>query len=173
MRTPRTLPKGWIAAGNHPDEYEMTLDPIAARRGKSCARINCLVEKPAGFGTLMQSFAADEYRGQRLRFSACVKAEEAVGGGLWMRIDGPKDEMLAFDNMRPRGGIQDTTDWERYEVVLDVPPESVSIHLGLLLQNGTLWMDDLKVESVGLDVPLTDIKRSLPKAPQNLHFDAL
>ena len=97
-------PKGWFAAGSHPKDYEMSLDRIGAHGGNACAYLKSVVAEPGGFGTLMQMFKADEYRGKRVRMSGYVKAKDATDwAGLWMRVDGArKDETLAFDNMEDR-----------------------------------------------------------------------
>jgi hypothetical protein len=73
-------------------------------------------------------FKADAYRNKRMRFAAVVKSESvAVWTGLWIRIDGPEDgKALGFDNMLNRP-IHGTTDWQKCEVVLDVPQESVYV----------------------------------------------
>ena len=130
-RTPR-MPKGWFAAGSHPAEYEMGLDPGSgpARGGTAYIKAG---ERPQGFATLMQSFKADAYRGKRLRFSAAVRANGIEQwAGLWMRVDGSPEQMLAFDNMQNRP-ITGTRDWETHAVVLDVPERSSRVALGILL----------------------------------------
>lgn len=43
-----------------------------------------------------------------------------VGGGLWFRVDGTTGKSLSFDNMQDRA-VKGTTEWARYEIVLDVP----------------------------------------------------
>ena len=100
-----------------------------------------------------------------------------------MIIDG---ELLGFDNMMPRA-VKGTTDWKRYEVVLDVLPETVNIFFGTLLSgSGRVWVDDLKLETVGNDSPTTNqlsaeamqiespnrgTKKSESRSPTNLAFE--
>jgi hypothetical protein len=169
-RTPG-MPRGWFAAGSHPAEYEMGLDPGTgpARGGAAYIKAG---EEPQGFATLMQSFKADAYRGKRLRFSANVRAAGIEQwAGLWMRVDGSTEQMLAFDNMQDRP-ITGTRDWETHSVVLDVPEQSGRVALGILLAGaGQVWMAEARVESVGLDVPTTDTRAVLPDHPENLSFD--
>ncbi len=167
------LPPGWIRAGSHPADYEMEVDLKGGRTGKACAFIKGKGESPGGFGTLMQTIDAADYRGKRVRFSAQVKAAAiAAWAGLWMRIDGPTapgsqaPAMLGFDNMGNRP-IKGTADWTRHDVVLDVPAEAKAIAFGILLGgSGQAWIDDLHVEVVGGDVPVTQIAGgALPKKP--------
>ena len=151
----------------------MTLDHDTTHNGKGSASLKCIVPKASGFGTLMQTFKADTYRGQRIRMSGYVRSRNVKDwAGLWMRVDGAKDEVLAFDNMQNRA-VKGTTDWTRYEIVLDVPETSQQIAFGVLLSGmGQVWLDDVKFETVGKEVPTTGSKSSeVPSAPRNLDFE--
>jgi len=166
-------PKGWFAAGSHPREYEMTLDREVTHGGKGSASLKSNVPKASGFVTLMQTFKADTYRGQRVRLSGYVRSQDVKDwAGLWLRVDGLKGEVLGFDNMQDRA-VKGNTDWTRYEIVLDVPEASQQIAFGLLLSGtGQVWLDDMKMEVVGKDVPVTGKKSSEePSAPRNLDFE--
>jgi hypothetical protein len=168
-------PAGWIAAGSAPADYDFGLDEQVKRSGRSSGHVRAASPSPGGFGTLMQTFEAGELRGKRVRLSAFVKAEGVQGwAGVWMRVDGPeKGKSLAFDNMQRRP-IKGTSDWTRYEVVLDVAPEATNIAMGILLHGpGDVWMDDASVEVVDTSVPTTDMigHRPVAKAPVNLDFE--
>lgn len=173
----RDLPAGWIRAGSHPGDYEMAVDPAGGRTG-AAAFIKSRTATPAGegFGTLMQQFTGEEYRGKRLRFSGYVKAAGISNwAGLWMRVDGPAATApLAFDNMQGRP-IKGTQDWRRYEIVLDVPSSATNIAFGILLAGpGQAWIDDLQFDVVGPNVPTTDLMAgpaAAPRGPVNLNFD--
>lgn len=165
------VPKGWFTAGSHPNEYRMQVDHSITRSGKGSALIRSTVKRPSGFGTLMQTISATDYLGKRIRLSGWVKAEDAKGGGLWLRIDGDRSEMLAFDNMQNRGGINGKHDWKQYDIVLDVPQTSATLNFGILLMYGSLWIDDLKLEIVDTSVPVTSGNSALPKSPANLDFE--
>lgn len=83
---------------------------------------------------------------------------------------------LAFDNMQNRA-IKGTTDWKRYEIVLDVANNATAIAFGLLLGGtGQAWMDDLAFEVVGKDVPATEMYQGGVQAgdsnPANLDFES-
>lgn len=170
------LPPGWFRAGSHPADYEMGIDPTGGSGGGRCAFVRGRGASPGGFGTLMQMFKAAGYAGRRVRLGASVKAEQVSSwAGLWMRVDGAPAEgsrvprMLAFDNMQGRP-IKGTQDWRRHEIVLDVPPEAHAIGFGILLSGpGRVWVDELKFEAVGADVPRTDTF-NLPDRP-NLSFE--
>jgi hypothetical protein len=115
--------------------------------------------------------------------SAYVKTTDVDRrAGLWMRVDGREQTALAFDNMTGRG-IVGTTDWEKYEVVLDIPESAEEIYFGFLVAGkGQGWVDDIQFEVVGDDVKTTDMKiqpqdrtrdlvKDLPDEPKNLDFE--
>ena len=88
--------------------------------------------------------------------------------GLWMRIDGPGSEPQGFDNMEDRP-IKGTTEWVRYNVVLDVPSEAREIAFGVLLSgNGVVEIREVRFEETGLEV--TERKKEIPLEPGNLDF---
>jgi hypothetical protein len=166
--------ESWFMAGSHPKDYALGIDTSTTYNGKNSGYLKAAVAAPAGFGTLMQMFKADANRNKRMRFSAFVKAEGVDDwAGLWMRIDGPdRSEDLGFDNMQDRP-IKGTSDWQKYEIVLDVPQESVHIAFGVLLcGKGQVWLSDVRFEEVGSDVPVTAISREkvYPDQPGNLDF---
>jgi len=167
IRRGEQLPGGWFVAGDHPEDYEMGVDSTVTRSGNASGYIKSNASKPKGFGTLMQTFKADDYRGERLRMSGYIKAEKVKDRvALWMRVDGPEHETLRMDTMKDRP-IVGTAEWEKYEIVLDVPENSVSISFGILLGGkGQAWVDDLQFEVVGKDVPTTDLMKEQP-----LHLD--
>jgi hypothetical protein len=164
------LPAGWYLAGNRPKEYETGVDSSVTSRGNACLYLKSIVAETTGFGTVMQQFDAEPYIGKRLRISAFVRAKNVTDwAGLWMRVDRVGGGSLTFDNMQDRP-IKGTIDWRRCEVVLDVPETSSQVFLGILLSgSGEVWLDDLKIETVGSDVPVTQAR--LPKVPQNLDFE--
>lgn len=142
------LMRSWIIRGSRPEEYEVGVDDSTTYNGKRSAFIKSIVAETGGFGTLMQSCRADAYHGKRVRFAAAVKTMDVSGwAGLWMRVDGPnQNEPLAFDNMKDRP-IAGTTDWQAYEVVLDVPAGATFICFGILVRgSGHAWLSDVRFE---------------------------
>lgn len=170
------LPAGWFSAGTKPQSYTMGSDHEVYRSGRGSAFIR---SKDAGeidgFGTLMQNVAADRYRGQRVRLSGFAKSDGIEDwAGFWMRVD-PEiraaGRALAFDNMQGRP-IVGTTDWKHYAVVLDVAEDASNIAFGVLLSGrGTIWFDDLTLEIVSKDIPVTDMIQEKSNAPKNLNFE--
>jgi hypothetical protein len=165
-------PTGWILAGEPREDYDVGVERGALPSGKSGAFIRGRGPSPRGFGTLMQTFAATNYRGKRVRLSVLVRSANVRGwAGLWMRIDCPDAEVCAFDNMQNRP-IKGTVSWKRHEVVLDVAPEAVAIAFGVLQSGaGQTWIGELKLEVVDRTVPTTNLEHNgLEQQPTNLDF---
>ena len=145
---------------------------MAAYNGHPSAYLKAKSPVVQGFGTLMQNFRADHYLGKRVRFSAFVKTEGAQDwAGLWMRVD-KGSKQVAFDNMQNRP-IKGTTNWQKYDVVLNVPQDATGIFFGVLLSgSGTAWLNDAKFEAVGPTVLTTngDMIQE-PDEPTNLDFE--
>ena len=172
---PGVVPQGWFKAGNSPDDYEVGTDDSVRRTGAASAYVKARVAAPRGFGTLMQAFAADEYRGKRIRLSGYLRAVNVREAGLWLRIDAAERQAnrlpLAFDNTQSR--VKPAAEWTPADIVVDVPAGAGVINFGLLLAGeGQVWVDDLALTVVGADVPLTGGGRpQLPSGPRNLDFE--
>jgi len=170
----------WGGGGNG---YELGIDEAVKRSGRSSGSIRSVGDSPGAFGTLTQGFQAAAYRGKRLKLSAQVKAEGIEKqSGLWLRVDGKRPAVLAFDNMEDRP-IKGTADWKKYEVVLDIPEEAEEIYFGFLLAGkGRAWVDDITFEATGKGAAPAVSEAppprhpggtapALPAEPKNLGFE--
>ncbi|WP_324674788.1 hypothetical protein [Hymenobacter sp. GOD-10R] len=169
------IPTGWFVAGSQPKKYEMGVDQGAGQAGKNAATIRSIDAAPNGFGTLMQNSAPGKYLGKRIRMTGYMKAKEVKGwAGFWLRVDqAGSQRALSFDNMSGRA-LKGTSDWKKYEIVLDVPAQASNIAYGALLDDaGQIWFDNLNFEVVDTSVPTTDKAKMLeePKEPKNLSFE--
>lgn len=164
----------WLLGGKQTGDYRIELEPTGGRAGTPAALLRSAVAEPGGFVTLMRHVPAAPYRGGHVRLRALLKTEGVVRrAGLWMRVDRRGDplEVLAFDNMGDRP-VRGTTAWRRYEVVLDVPAGADEVYYGALLEGaGRLWVDEVTLEPVGVDVPVTEESRQPGREPSNLDFD--
>jgi len=164
-------PAGWFLAGSDPGSYVVERDPTVTHDGKKSASL-ASTRTPKGFGTLMQSIAATDYRGKRLRLTAWVKANGVKNwAGVWMRVDADGPKTTAFDNMQNRP-IKGTKAWTRYDVVLDVAENATGISFGILLEDvGTVWISDVQFQVVDDSVPTTSSGGATPnRKPENLDF---
>jgi len=180
-------PLHWQVIGSKPQDFEIVVDEKVKHAGKASTRIDFIAEMYAGFVTFNQTIKADAYRGKRVRLSAWVKTKSPDSHAqLWFRLDAPT-RMPGFDNMgnRPIKGI---TDWQKYDLVLDVPDDVVAMVFGVMSFNqGTIWVDDFSLEIVGNDVAVTNTlspaamnqarnnsglaNAKLPLQPLNLDFE--
>lgn len=166
-----SVPRGWHLAGSKPAEFEAGVDASQAFQGHASAYLKSTETKVDGFGTLMQTIVADQYKGKRVRLSGLVKSEEVLGwAGLWMRVD-QGTSIVAFDNMEDRA-IKGTTGWQRYDVVLGVPKDATGISFGILLAGtGEVWLNSTKFDVVEMETPVTKPNDGkLPDKPVNLDF---
>ncbi len=170
------LPTGWHIAGNQPKKYEMGLDKGAGPNGKNVATIRSIKKKIYGFGTLMQQSLPDKYLGKRVRMIGYMKSAHVdMWAAFWFRVDRADTkethQSLSFDNMQDRP-VKGTTDWKKYEIVLDVPADASSLAYGALLAGtGQVWFDNIDFEIVDNSVPTTGKWINTLKEPTNLNFE--
>jgi hypothetical protein len=159
---------GWIAFdGTNSGGYTMGIDPAVELDGKPVAGVRSTLDTLTtnDYGTWMSGVRAGEAKKlleQRVRMSAQVKSDAVEElAGLWMRVDGETDpvtgrpKLLGFDNMGARP-IVGTTDWTKYEIVLDVPAPTTGIVFGLLIAGkGSAWLGPVTFEVVDASVPVT------------------
>jgi hypothetical protein len=175
-------PRGWVLLGPT-DAYSAGVDSAERHSGHGSGLLECTVWDVEVFGTLMQTLRADAYRGRRLRLSGYLRTRDVEGSArMWLRVDGPDASPIAMDNMAKRP-VRGNTEWSRYEIVLDVPAVAVQVAYGAILGGkGRLWVDDLRLEVVGNDVPSTDmhmpavptktaVPPDLPSQPVNAGFE--
>jgi len=179
------LPTGWFIAGSKPQSYEMGIDRSAGQNSKNSATIKSNENTIEGFGTLMQNFSPDKYIGKRIRLTGMLKTKDVSSwAGLWLRIDTKTPiKAVVFDNMhdgKKDRSVKGTTDWTKYEIVLDVPYNASNIAFGALLGGtGQIWFDNLNFEIVTPNILTTGIEMETKsstyavskKEPVNLDFE--
>lgn len=153
----------WVLAGETPKQYQIGIDYTESSSGKGAKFLRYAGGDDNGWATLMQMISPENYLGQRVRFRARVKARD-VGGwaGLWMRIDRPSEFGAAFYNSQDQP-IKGNADWHWRSVVLDVAPDAKALSFGVIENGkGQVWIDELTLEVVGKDVPLSVQRRKAP-----------
>ena len=172
MENTYRIPKGWFVTGDAPDHYEIGVDPTLTYKNYPCVTIKAKPD-PIMFAGLAQQIKAEAYHGKRLQFSAALRSQDLLNrAALFMRIRGPNEKILAFDNMRNRY-ISGTNDWADYAIVLDVVEEAEDILYGFFAAaEGQAWMADVHLEVVDRSVPTTDLWDEVaPYFPTNLTFE--
>ena len=158
------LPTGWFRTGGQMSSYKMFIDSSAGQEGKNALSIKSIDSKIIGFGALNQTFLADKYLGKRIRMTGYLKSKDVKGwSGLMLRVDKEDaTKYLQFDNMFDRS-IRGTTEWKKYELVLDVPKSASRIIFGALLNGtGQIWFEKITFEEVDLSVPVTGKIKDVP-----------
>ena len=171
------LPNGWFIAGTPEDrdKYLVGIEKGSGQDGKNAATIKSIEKDIKGIGNLMQNFSPDNYIGQRVRMSGYLKSKDVTEwASFWFRVDqSGSNKSLAFDNMldgKENRPIKGTTDWKKYEIVLDIPEKASNIAFGVMLGGtGQIWFDNLKFEIVDKSVPTTG--KDSKTEPINLNFE--
>ena len=108
---------------------------------------------PEPFGATYQRVDARPYRGQRLRWSAWLRTEDArgsmTGGGAVLLIQAMQSGApLAWNHMTD-APVRGTTPWQQLSIELDVPAAAEEIEVGAMLHGpGRLWLDDVVLEAL-------------------------
>jgi len=164
----KEFPTGWQEFGQ--GSYSVKADSQVKQSGNYSVSIENINEQ--GFKALAIDLP-ENYDGKMIQLSGYIKTENVKDGfaGLWMRID-PE---IAFDNMAERG-ITGTTDWQKYEVTLNLDPKKTDkiVLGGLLVGTGKMWLDNLSISIDGkeLDDPLLKAYvRELLPAEKDKVFD--
>ena len=148
----------WLKAGNVPAKYILSIDSNNQREGNNVTTLTSAdLDINKGFGVLLQNSKPEKYLGKRVRMTGYLKTKDVADwAGFWFRVDqANSQQFLSFDNMQNRA-IKGTTDWKKYEIVLDVPAEASNIAFGALLSGtGQIWVDEVKFEIVDNSVPVT------------------
>ncbi len=147
---------GWHKYSQWFSAYEAGVDKDVKHRGEASGYLKAVQSNVQVPGELGQKIRADEYRGQRVRLTVYIKTEDvAKGVGIGMGSLLPDGSRGPYDDMTTRL-ITGTNDWQKVQIVLDVPQDATTIMLGAVLYApGQMWVDDLQMEVVGKDVPVT------------------
>lgn len=142
-------PPGWKRVGSE-EGFDLGLEPDGGRGGSACARLQGIAPEDGAMVGIAQTVDVTRWRGRRVRLSAWIRTEAvAEWGGLFFRVSDGDGELVSYGNTR-RDPIRGTTEWRRYEVVVEIPETAVSALFGAHLYGmGTLWTDDFDLEAVG------------------------
>lgn len=155
-------PPGWELVGSNPGAYTAGTAPVG-RAGQPSLVLRSTTAPVLGFGALARTVDARPFVGKRIRLSGWIRTEDVRRwAGLWMAVGRTGREVFAFDDMSDRA-IGGTTDWQRYEVVLDVKPSATWIRFGALLSgSGAVYVDGLALEIAQDETTTTNRLRFYP-----------
>lgn len=146
------MPKGWYRMYFQPN-YTISIDSTDVKSGSYSVAIEYAggISNSQNYFQAIQLILPKNYEGEKITLSGYIKTENVTDGhaGLWMRID----PQIAFDNMRERG-VTGTTDWEKYEITLEMDPENTQgILVGAELSGkGKMWVDNLQISIDGENI---------------------
>lgn len=148
---PVQLPESWITQGAQYQYHAETDDT-----GSDCGWVSCDEELPHD-GIVRKRLRAEPFLNKRIRLVGfCRSANVSKRAGLLVRTERRNGTYITLDNMvdRPLVG---TADWQRCELVIDVPSDTDSIWIGAQLRgSGQVWFKELVLEVVADEVPTTD-----------------
>lgn len=172
---------GWSAEGASIDrDYEIAIDRAILRSGKSSLRIECVTKSPVDHASIFQRVYADRFAGRRVRYRAYLRSQRQNSSELMIRTF-DKDRRALVNWVK--SNRSDLPSWTALEIVLDVPEAAARLEFGLRTKGGVVWIDDVELEAVGNDVPVTEIstvdRQGAPmepsqgsgKGPENLDFE--
>lgn len=160
-------PVGWII--DQRENYSVFLDSATVKSGKYSICI-----ESSGNSTYIQTLAfclPNNYAGKKITLSGYIKTENITDGyaGLGIQLN-PQG---TYKNMQ-QNGVTGTTDWQKYEITLDMDPAKTKqiIIGGLFAGKGKMWLDNLHVTIDGKDIKDAKIykKEKLP-AEKDHEFD--
>lgn len=151
--------EGWSTTANGDNAtpnpyYAVGIDPVVQRNGVHAAFLQSSALQPEGYGALRQDASAKPYRGRRIRLSGYLKTEgiRDYAGFMLSLLDTTSDRTWAM----AKHPILGTTDWRRYEYVVDVPKDCRMIMIGASMKGpGKVWASEYRLEFVGREVPVT------------------
>lgn len=149
----------WTLTGNK-DRYVLETDSSRQYEGQPVVFLRSVDTVEKGYGGTKKILSATPFIGKRIRMSGYLRSADVIQRvGFWLRIDGGEPaEPMVFDNMNDRS-VSGTTDWKKYEIVLDVPDEATNFNFGAVLRGpGRIWYSGIKFEVVGNEVPVTRTK---------------
>jgi erythromycin esterase len=156
--------------------FEVVVDSQAPFAGQYSLRSRWVDATPYSeasqrFAVATQPFSVSPAAGRKLHFSGYIRTENIKTGyaGLWMRVDGPNNTVIAFDNMAQRP-VRGTTPWTRYDIELPVDSGATRIYFGAIHPgDGTAWFDSLALEVVGPAMPRRVASfRPEPRPPEEM-----
>lgn len=153
-------PSEWFKGGNAANSYQMEIDR-ASKDGLPIYHLKSIDSLITGFGTVMNYMDPKPYLGKRVRMTGMLKTNNVKDwSGFWLRIDEKDSRLpLGFDNMhdgRIDRSIKGTNDWNRYEIILDVPKESNKMAYGGIISGvGEIWFKDIKFEIIDKSIKIT------------------
>ena len=142
-----------------PADHEFASDFVNVWNGSASAflrvkdpRTRDLAVKNTSTATcILQGSQVLSFRAKRVELAAQLKTDRTSKAGLSMWVYDADGELL----IQHHGGDSTWTQWTAVSVVMDVPQNAAAMLYGACLpRSGSVWIDDVRLNVVGSDVPL-------------------
>ncbi len=171
------LPSYWrILATPKTTEYRVEIHQWDCGEATLCALLQSPVDASSeSVGNLMQSFAANRYRGATVRVRAWMRVERMnapARANLWFRVDRPGRLPGFLDNTSDRP--VSSPEWQLSEIIGKVDDDARFLSLGVTFRGpGRMWVRDVSFDIVDGNTPHTGegLPGVLPTGPVNLSFN--
>ncbi len=135
--------KDWrIQSGQSRLEHETTGSNDNPYKGEACGMIRKAPGRSFGetFGNIFQAVKADDYRGEKIRFTAAARINDGTGY-LWLSINKGTREPDIFHQE-----VITSIEWQEYDILAEVPQKATKITYGLAyVGQGTAFIDDVSI----------------------------
>ena len=162
---PDGAPPGWfVVGGSTESRFAASWQREGCHGTLPCALLSAPPDRPAdSFGTLMQSFAANPFRGQTVRLRAWIRLEKKLPtdrAQMLLHVGRPDFQPAFVANManRPIG----SEEWGQYEIQGGVAPDADAIQIGISLYgSGRAWIAEVEFGAVAEETagPAVDAAR--------------
>lgn len=142
------VPPGWFVLDAVKDAgYRAAWQRGGCRGGLPCALLAApAAPAPESFGTLMQSFDAQPFRGKTVRLRAWIRVERkapADHAQMLLHVGRPGFQPGFVDSMADRPIVSE--EWGRYEIQGEVAPDAESIRIAVTLHGlGRVWVSQVE-----------------------------
>jgi hypothetical protein len=146
------VPPGWFVVGGSTSvPFAATWQREGCHGGLPCALLSAPPDPAAGsFGALMQSVAANPYRGEQVRLRAWVRLEKKAPtdrAQMLLHVGRPGLQPGFVDNMANRP--IESEQWGQYEIRGEVSADADSIAIGISLYgSGRVWVGEVEFSAV-------------------------
>jgi serine/threonine-protein kinase len=154
------IPDGWTKLGNNPQGYKVTIDRESAYIGSQSVLIESIKNNinAKGSVSLTQTVDAANYVGRRVSLSFYSKGASINGAtGLVFQMYNSNSEIIdqVFKNFSNKEQIDY---WRKTSLAVDVLESTSFLLFGVYLTGqGKVWIDNISIEVVDTNTPLTDI----------------
>lgn len=148
-------PRGWVKDGNV-DHYEITMVPDG-HNGKNAVTIkSSSTTIKSHSASIWQNSLPTNFIGHRVKMTAFLKCQNVLDtAGLWFNVLNSPTQVLETDEYF----LTKTTDWKKFEIVLDIPKGTSNLNYGAFLSGtGQLWFSDIHFEIVDKSIASTSKK---------------